>query len=238
MEVAKGRVTLNKYGSDVPISDLTPAEAILLHVLHGPANGGRTFGDDFNKIEVIGTAKVATGQVKRIVLQAAVPEKVLKGKQISPAQPEQVVRGEVIKPAQPEKRIPAKGTPGDKDYVPETLIPAQLEQRAPGYLIAAQPATFEPDTIVPAVPELVKEEPILVDRTPVQELARLRKKYSQAKNSKGNLIVDSIWTDRMNPSLPKTFKEIDWTQVGDMASSPDVQPAALNYVTEQVLKQA
>ncbi len=234
MEVAKGRVTLNKYGSDVPIADLTPAEAVLLHVLHGPANGGRTFGDEFNKIEVIGIAKIATGKTKKTVIQEAIPEKVLKGKQLTPATPEQFIQGDIITPAVPEKRIPAKGKPEDKDYTPETLIKAQPEQRAPGYRIAAQPATYEPDTIVPAVPEVIKEEPILVDRTPAQELTRLCNKYAQAKNKKGNLIVDSIWIDKLNPSLPLTFKDIDWTTIGELSASPDVQPAALNYVTEKV----
>jgi hypothetical protein len=237
MEVAKGRVCLNKYGSDVPITDLTPAEAILLHVLHGPANGGRTFGDDFSKIEVIGTAKIATGKVKRTIVQEAVPEKTLKGKQLTPAVPEQFVPGDVITPVQPEKKTPAKGNPGDKDYVPETVTKAVAEVRGPGYKIAAQAATYDPDTIIPALPEVVKEEPILVDRTPAQELARLRKKYGQAKNKKGELIVDTIWTDKINPALPATFKDIDWAQVGELASSPDLQPASLNYVTQSVIPQ-
>jgi hypothetical protein len=58
MEIANVRVRLTKVGSDVPLKDVTPAEALLLHILHGPSNGGLTFGDEFDKIEVVGTAQV------------------------------------------------------------------------------------------------------------------------------------------------------------------------------------
>ena len=61
MEIANVRVRLTKVGSDVPLSNVTPAEAMLLHILHGPANGGSTFGEDFEKITVVGTAKVDEG---------------------------------------------------------------------------------------------------------------------------------------------------------------------------------
>ncbi len=61
MEVANVRCRLNKVGSDVPINDVTPAEAMLLHVLHGPANGGSTFGEEMDKIDIKGTAKVNEG---------------------------------------------------------------------------------------------------------------------------------------------------------------------------------
>lgn len=70
MEVANVRLVLNKLGSDVPLNDVTPGEAMLLHILHGPANGGKTFGEDFTKIEIIGTAKV---QVKPAVIEPMVP---------------------------------------------------------------------------------------------------------------------------------------------------------------------
>jgi hypothetical protein len=33
---------------------------MLLHILHGPVNGGESFGEEFAKIEVVGTAKVVT----------------------------------------------------------------------------------------------------------------------------------------------------------------------------------
>ena len=58
MEVANCRLRLNKVGSDVPLNDVTPAEAMLLHILHGPANGGSTFGEEFDKITITGSAKV------------------------------------------------------------------------------------------------------------------------------------------------------------------------------------
>lgn len=65
MEVANVRLRLNKVGSDVPLEGVTPAEAMLLHILHGPSNGGLTFGEDFNKITVVGTAKVKEGEKLR-----------------------------------------------------------------------------------------------------------------------------------------------------------------------------
>lgn len=57
MELANARLRLNKVGSDVPIVGLTPAESLLLHVLHQANNGGSTFGEDFDKIKIIGEAK-------------------------------------------------------------------------------------------------------------------------------------------------------------------------------------
>ena len=58
MEVANCRVRLNKVGSDVPVTNVTPAEAMFLHILHGTQNGGSTFGEEFEKITVVGTAQV------------------------------------------------------------------------------------------------------------------------------------------------------------------------------------
>lgn len=62
MEIANVRLRLNKVGSDVPLKDVTPAEAMFLHIIHGPMNGGMSFGEEFNKIEVVGEAMVK-GQV-------------------------------------------------------------------------------------------------------------------------------------------------------------------------------
>jgi hypothetical protein len=66
MEVANVRLVLNKLGDDVPLKDVTPAECAFLHIVHGIANGGKTFGEDMDKIEVIGTAKVkeASGKLR------------------------------------------------------------------------------------------------------------------------------------------------------------------------------
>jgi len=52
MEQANIRVRLNKQGDDVPIVGCTPAEAVVLHVLHQNNNGGRTFADDIKNWEV------------------------------------------------------------------------------------------------------------------------------------------------------------------------------------------
>ena len=62
MEIANVRLRLNKVGSDVPLKDVTPAEAMFLHILHGPSNGGSTFGEEFEKITVVGQAKVKVGE--------------------------------------------------------------------------------------------------------------------------------------------------------------------------------
>jgi len=53
---------LNKVGSDTPVKDITPAEAMLLHILHGTQNGGMTFGKEFEDIKIHGTAMVDTGK--------------------------------------------------------------------------------------------------------------------------------------------------------------------------------
>lgn len=131
MEVANARMRLNKVGSDVPITDMTPAEAMLLHILHGPSNGGLSFGEEFEKITVTGTAKV-------------------------------------------------------KD-----------------------------------------DKGVLRDRTDVEELKRLRAKYGGARDKTNKSIIDSIWPNKLQPNLPKTFKEIKWTEVADAG----FETASINYAT-------
>lgn len=88
MELANARLVLNKLGSDVPVVGLTPAEAVVLHILHQGNNGGSTFGDDFKKITVTGEAVVeleagkpatpakgVVGQPGFVAAVAAVPAK-------------------------------------------------------------------------------------------------------------------------------------------------------------------
>lgn len=107
MEVANVRLRLNKVGSDVPLNNVTPPEAMFLHILHGPQNGGLTFGEEFTKIELIGTAKVM--QSPEIVEErepdfiapatAAVGEE---GKaDFIPSQPPKLVKGKVIVAGKP-----------------------------------------------------------------------------------------------------------------------------------------
>lgn len=94
MQVANVRLRLTKTGSDVPLRDVTPAEAMLLHILHGPSNGGSTFGERQEKIEIVGEALVATD----------VPDKVEPDKTIAAVgkvgeanyKPAQVVKGKVL----------------------------------------------------------------------------------------------------------------------------------------------
>lgn len=70
MQVANVRLRLNKVGSDVPLSNVTPAEAQVLHVLHQQNNGGSTFGEEFDKITIIGEALVKTGETPEQVIPA------------------------------------------------------------------------------------------------------------------------------------------------------------------------
>ena len=112
MEIANVRLRLTKVGSDVPIQGVTPAEAMLLHILHGPSNGGLSFGEEFKNITVVGTAKV---QVKAAIPEEreedfttpATAEQRIPGSKpgeadkIIPAKPPQLVRGKVLKPAVP-----------------------------------------------------------------------------------------------------------------------------------------
>jgi hypothetical protein len=62
MEVATIRLRLNKVGSDIPLTNVTPAEAMMLHVLHQGNNGGSTFGEDMDKIKVTGESELTDAQ--------------------------------------------------------------------------------------------------------------------------------------------------------------------------------
>ncbi len=173
MEIANVRLRLNKLGSDVPLKDVTPAEAMFLHILHGPYNGGLTFGEEFSKIEIVGEALVAG--TKTVVDKPEVPAKA------------------------------AVGTLG-----------------TPGYTLA-----------VVAVPAVTHEEEANVPRSNRQELLRLAKKYNGARNKENKPIIDEIWPDKMNPQLPKTFKEINWKEVSEVAAG--VTTESVNYVTGNVV---
>ena len=82
MQIANVRLRLNKVGSDVPVVGCTPAEALVLHVLHQGNNGGSTFGDEMDKINILPgeasiacdePAKPAVGEVGKPGYVAAVP---------------------------------------------------------------------------------------------------------------------------------------------------------------------
>jgi hypothetical protein len=223
MEIANGRLRLNKVGSDVPIKDFTPAEAMLLHILHGPANGGLTFGEEFKHIEVVGTAKV---QVK-----ASIPE-VREPDFETPAVAEQRIPGKIIKVGVPaveaKPAIPPVGKPGDPNYEP--MVPAVEAKQA-------IPEVREPDQIVPAKsPQLVRGKvlqvavpAVLRDRTNAEERRRLASKY-QARNKDNKFIIDEVWPDKISPNLPVKFKDIPWAS----ASSANIEAASVNYVTGSV----
>lgn len=151
MEIAIVRLHLNKQGDDLPKNDVTPAEAMFLHVLHGPYSGGKTFGDEFSKITVVGTA---------------------------------MVQDKVID-------VATVGKPGDKDYKAGTMK----------------------DGLRP--------------RTDIEELARLRKKYSGAKDKAGKPIIDIVFPNRLKPELPQKFSDIKWKEV----DSSGIESGTVNYAT-------
>ena len=148
MEIANCRLRLNKVGSDVPLIDVTPAEAMLLHILHGASNGGLSFGEEFVHIKVTGSAKVRVSE--------------------------------------PTAQV---GTVGQPNYK------------------AASDG--------------------LRDRTAAEEYRRLAGKYSGARDKTNKPIIQSIWPDRLNPTMPKTFKEVKWAEV----EGAGIETAAVNYAT-------
>ena len=60
MEIGNARLRLNKVGSDIPVNGITPAEAVVLHILHQGNNGGSTYGEDMDRITLLGEAKSLT----------------------------------------------------------------------------------------------------------------------------------------------------------------------------------
>lgn len=115
MEIANCRLRLNKVGSDIPLNDITPAEAMLLHILHGVHNGGLTFGEEFKKIEIIGSAMVDTGKTKTVVVAEAT---------------EAVYETKIIEPAVPQKgTIPAKAAVTEKVLVTPAIEEVTSEQK-------------------------------------------------------------------------------------------------------------
>jgi hypothetical protein len=100
MQVANVRLRLNKVGSDVPLKDVTPAEAMLLHILHGPSCGGSTFGEKMEKIEIIGEALMATDVPDKIEPDKTIPAKPQIGKpgdsDYQAPQSAQVIKGAVL----------------------------------------------------------------------------------------------------------------------------------------------
>ena len=188
MEIANIRIKLNKVGSDVPKNDVTPAEAMLLHILHGPHNGGETFGERGQHIKIVGTAKVDTGERVSDRVRPAVPAHINQGK---------VVKVGIV-------GQPARGEPGRPGYV--AAIQSVNEEREPDTMVPEVPA------------EVITWVPVLRDRTDAEELSRLISKYGGAQEKSGARIVNIIWPDRFNPRLPQTFKEIKWAEVAQASS--------------------
>ena len=220
MQVANARLVLNKVGSDVPIFGLTPAEAMVLHLAHQVNNGGKTFGDEMEKINLLGDAMEPSGKFKKVVDVPAVAEKIVKGALLKPAQPAQLIKGKVIKEATPEQLI--KGTDGK----PDTKIPAQAAVCEPDIQIPAQEAVYAADTIVPAQDEVSHDEPIMVKRTDIQEFRRLMRKYGHLVNKKGDNFLKLIWPG-LNPVLPQNFSDLKAAEL----LYNGLEVAAVDYVT-------
>lgn len=60
MQIANARLRFDKVGNDTQVTNITPAEALLLHILHQQNNGGSTFGEEFDKIVIVGDALIET----------------------------------------------------------------------------------------------------------------------------------------------------------------------------------
>ena len=105
MQTGTARLRLNKVGSDVPVVGITPAEALLLHVLHQGNNGGSTYGDKMDSIEVTGEATVVTGYTEPVAAvegRPAIPAKNENTPQYVPPVPE--VKAVPAQPAKPITR--------------------------------------------------------------------------------------------------------------------------------------
>lgn len=147
MEIANCRLRLNKVGSDVPLKDVTPAEAMFLHIIHGPQNGGMSFGEEFSKIEVVGQAMVVAQVPDKVEPDTNVPAKAAVGVAGQPnfvaAVPASVVKGKVVSTkeglvprtdAQELKRLSAKynGARNKKNEpIINTIWPDKLNPKLP-----------------------------------------------------------------------------------------------------------
>lgn len=228
MELANGRLRLNKAGNDVPIIGLTPAEALVLHVLHQANNGGSTFGEEFEKIQVTGEAQTVVGVSPEEIIPAVEAVPAVEACPAVAAKP-----AVAYKPAVPHKPAtvgtPAVGTPSTPSYKPAIAgtpeIPGQPEVLAQD-AVEAQPAVAavaavaaQPQKVKPAV---TKTRP----RTDVEEVRRLTAKYGRNVNKKGDRILKLIWPE-MSPKLPQKFSDLDWKNL----NFDGVEVGAVNYAT-------
>lgn len=206
MEVGNCRLIMEKVGNDVPLFNVTPAECQFLHIIHNSRNGGKTFGEKMDNIEVIGTAMVDTGQREKVITKEAIPTQTIRGKVIKDAIPEQLIKGK-----------PPVGKVGDPNYqaaIPDTRIPAQPEQK-------------EPDVVVPEQPEQSYMKPILRVRTSAEEYRRLASKYNGAKDKTNTPIIRQVFPDKNK--LPERFSELVWPDI--TADASEIATAPLNYAT-------
>jgi hypothetical protein len=221
MQIANARLRLNKVGSDVPITGVTPAEALVLHVLHQANNGGSTFGEDFDKIDIQGEALVES-QIPDMV-QPAIP-----AISYQPAKPATApVQGRPYIPGKPAViGVLAQGTPGQPGYV------AGVEGQPEVLGVAAIPYTPAQDAVPEIKARAYQPERVLTyktgtrPRTDVEEIRRLTAKYGNCVNKRGDKIVKLIWPE-MSPKLPQKFSELDWKGI----QYDGTEVAAINYLT-------
>jgi hypothetical protein len=215
MEQANVRIRMNKLGDDVPLQNATPAELLILHVLHQNNNGGKTFADFVDKdgalkVENITEAAVDTGKK---VLDKVIPAQ--PGRAAVPARAAIPARAEIPGRA-------AIGTPGKPGYMPAVeAIPA----------VEGIPA-YEGAPEVKATPEQVVWRAVVRPRTDVEELRRLTAKYGHNVNKMGQKIVSLIWPDKMNPKLPQKFSELKMAEI----QYDGTEVASLNYATGTPVK--
>jgi hypothetical protein len=216
MQIANARLRLNKVGSDVPVTGITPAEALVLHVLHQSNNGGSTFGEDFDKIDIQGDALVVTGNEPETVVEEvhAVPYQAAR-----PAVA--AVTGRPPVPAIPAQ--PQVGIPGQVGYKPAVAAVAEV---AGIEAIPAQDAVAEVKATAYQPKKTIPGKQITRLRTDVEEVRRLTAKYGGCVNKKGDKIVKLIWPE-MSPRLPQLFSELDWKGI----QYDGTEVAAINYLT-------
>lgn len=241
MEIANARLRLNKVGSDVPVTGLTPAEALVLHVLHQANNGGSTFGEEFEKIVIAKTpAQTVTGHTEEQVIPAVEVQPAVEGRPgkaavaykptVEAVAYRAAVQGKPAVAAQP-----AVGVPGEPGYKPAVeaiaAVPFQPEVKE----VKAQPEVLAQEAVpaiaavaaVPAKPaQVIPAKDITRDRTDVEEVRRLTVKYGKNVNKKGDRILKLIWPE-MSPKLPQKFSELDWKNL----NYDGIEVGAVNYVT-------
>lgn len=246
MEIANARLRLNKFGSDVPVKDMTPAEALVLHVLHQANNGGSTFGEEFEKIDIKGEAQTVTGMTDGKVIPAVPAQPAIEGRPAIAGKPA-VAYKPAVEPVAYRAAVLGKpaiaaqlavGNPGEPGYKPAVEAVAAMPFQPEVKEVKAQPEVPAQEAVaaIPAIEagaaveaiseQVIPPKPIERPRTDVEEFRRLTAKYGRNVNKKGERILKLIWPE-MSPKLPQKFSELDWKNL----NYDGVEVGAVNYIT-------